>query len=92
MTLTELIEVVQEQNFTSANRAAKIVNCVFEVVRDTLLNGEDFSCRGLGKLKVVERAARTARNPKTGDKVQVPAKKSVTFKPSIKLVEDLNNV
>ena len=51
-----------------------------------------FNLNGLGSLNVKQRAARTAMNPRTGEKVDVPAKRTVTFKISPELKDSLNGV
>jgi DNA-binding protein HU-beta len=48
----------------------------------TLLTGEEVTVPGVGKLKVVTKAARNGRNPKTGEAIQIPAKRVVEFTPS----------
>ena len=82
MTKAELIAKVQEVTESSKSVAEKAVNTVFESLRGEFLSGKDVSFVGFGTFKVTERAARTARNPKTGESVKVEAKKTITFKPA----------
>ncbi len=49
----------------------------------------EFALHGLGKLKLVERAARVGRNPRTGEVIEIPAKKAVKFVPAKPLEEAL---
>lgn len=67
-----------------------MVDYVVDTIAATVASGTDVSLHGLGKFTVTERAARTARNPRTGKSVKVPAKKALKFKPS-KTVKDMLN-
>lgn len=59
-----------------------VVDAVFESITDELSAGRDVSYTGFGTFKVQERAARTGRNPQTGEPMQIAASKTVTFKPA----------
>ncbi|KAF0145087.1 MAG: DNA-binding protein HU-beta [Nitrospirae bacterium] len=56
-----------------------IINTAIYLVYTTLSSGEDVKLAGLGVFKIKKTKARTGRNPKTGEAVQIPAKKKVTF-------------
>lgn len=62
--------------------AETIIKIVAESVGQVLEQGEEINIAGLGKFKMTERQARTARNPQTGEAVEVPAKSVPTFKVS----------
>lgn len=80
MTKKELIKVVAEKLEKSQKETAELVDVVFdEIVKGLLENGE-VRLSGFGKISVVERAARKARNPQTGEEMIVPAKKAIRFK------------
>lgn len=70
--------------------AKVIVDSVFEAVEDGLVEHGEVTLGGLGKLVTVEKAARTARNPKTGESIDVPAKTGVKLKPSKALKDTVN--
>lgn len=61
-----------------------------ELIADAVTSGEEVTLIGFGKFKTKESAARQARNPKTGEMVEVPAKKKITFAPS-KETKDRSN-
>ncbi|WP_017937884.1 HU family DNA-binding protein [Zestomonas thermotolerans] len=61
-----------------------------QIAQDCLENDGELTLPGIGKLKVVERAARTGRNPQTGQPIQIAAKKSVRLVPAKALVDGLN--
>lgn len=74
--VTRLMEVVGSP--TKAE-ASKYADAVIEIIRDTLIKGENITFTGLGTLRVADRAERTGRNPKTGETIKIPAKTTVRF-------------
>jgi nucleoid DNA-binding protein len=68
----------------------KLLDLVFNEIFSELENGGNYRIPGIGTLKTVDVAARTARNPATGETIQVPAKKSVKFKIASELKKALN--
>ncbi|MEU4511684.1 HU family DNA-binding protein [Nonomuraea wenchangensis] len=67
------------------------VNAVIAVVSKALASGEEVAITNFGRLKVVERKPRVARNPSTGEQIDVPAKKVVTFKMGAELEDAVNS-
>ena len=67
-----------------------ILKLVFEAIKDEVKAGGKVDINSFGQFVPVEKAARTARNPRTGATVQVAAKKSVKFKPSKPFKDSLN--
>ena len=57
---------------------------------DALKQGKDFAIPGVGKIKVIQKAARVGRNPRTGENVNIPAQKAVKLSISSTLKEILN--
>lgn len=80
MTKSELIEQVSERIDVPKNRAEEIVNAVFESMKQALMADERIELRGFGSFSIRSYDSRKGRNPRTGDEVQVAAKKSVHFK------------
>ena len=68
-----IIEAVHEKVGGTKVSAEQAVDTVVESIIETLKKGEEVSIAGLGIFSVKERAARTARNPRTGEAIQVPA-------------------
>ena len=66
------------------------VNCMLEQMINALENGERIEIRGFGAFAMHQRPSRLARNPKTGDAVQLPAKVRVHFKPGKDLKDRVN--
>lgn len=61
-------------------QASKMLDLVLNSITEALAKGEDVTLKGFGTFKIVELAARTGRNPRTGEKMQIKAKKVVRFK------------
>ena len=90
MTKAELVEDVARAVELSKKDAERLVEIVFESVIDTLNQGEKIELRGFGSFRVRERGARRGRNPKTGNPVNIPAKRVPYFKPGKELKELIN--
>lgn len=92
MKKSDIVSAVSE--VVDAKVAKKDIDAIYDAIlaefKRILLNGEDVALNGIGILKVRERAAREARNPKTGEKMQVPAQKAVAFKQSSVIKTELN--
>ncbi|MBD0326148.1 MAG: integration host factor subunit beta [Pyrinomonadaceae bacterium] len=90
MTKAELVEDVARAAELTKKDAERLVEIVFESIIDTLNHGEKIELRGFGSFRVRERGARRGRNPKTGDPVNIPAKRVPYFKPGKELKELIN--
>jgi DNA-binding protein HU-beta len=82
MNKENLVEKIAEKFSFTKKQALEVVNFVFDQIVENLKKGEDVSISGFGTFKVKVRKARTAINPRTGEKVEVPAKKVAKFTPS----------
>ena len=80
MNKTELIAALAEKAGLNKRDAEKALNAFTDVVTDTLKKGDKVQLVGFGSFEVKDRAARTARNPRTGDELTVPASKAPIFK------------
>lgn len=90
MTKAELVEEVSRVSDLTKKRSEVIVDTVFESIIDALKRGEKIELRGFGSFRLRKREPRKGRNPKTGDKVDVPPKRVPYFKPG-KDLKDLIN-
>ncbi|MBR1784404.1 MAG: HU family DNA-binding protein [Bacteroidales bacterium] len=86
MNRTDLINAIAEKAGVSKVAAKEALTACIESIREELNKGEKVSLVGFGTFSVVERKARTARNPQTGKSVKVAAKKVAKFKPSAALI------
>ena len=91
MTKSVLIEKVAEKvEGLTRNQTEIVVDTVFESIRKALMKGEKIEIRGFGNFRLKTRNPRKARNPKTGESVDVPGKKVLYFKVGKALKEALN--
>ena len=91
MTKADLIDEVSRLAELTRKDSEVIVETIFDSVVRSLRAGDKIEIRGFGSFRTRQRKARMGRNPKTGEKVEVPAKKIPFFKPS-KELKDLVNV
>lgn len=75
----EFVNLLSERCDITKKDAAEMYDDVFGVLTDAIISGEEVAIPGLGRVKIVDRAARVANNPHTGEKVEVPAKKAPKF-------------
>jgi len=92
MTLTKAEIAEQVHNHVGRNKkeSARMVEALFEIIKESLEEGKDVMISGFGKFSIREREERKGRNPLTGDLIMLPAKKVVTFRCSGKLREKIN--
>ena len=62
--------------------AYKLVDVVFDEIRDALINGEEVKFAGFGTFKILTKNERMGRNPKTGESAVISARRVATFRPS----------
>ena len=87
MTKAELVEKVAHQINLTKKQTEVIVNTVFSSITDSLAEGKKVELRGFGSFRIRQRNARVGRNPKSGQKVDVPSKKVPFFKAGKELRE-----
>lgn len=90
MTKTDLIAAIAENAGLSKKDATAAFNAAIGAVESALVAGDKVQLPGFGSLEVKARAARTGKNPRTGEAVAIPASKSVTFKCGKTLKEKVN--
>ena len=88
MTKIEMVDKIGENVALPKKDIEKVLDQFVKISQDTLKEGKKVSLTGLGSFSIKERKARLARNPKTGEKVEVPPKKVVKFKTG----KDLNQI
>jgi integration host factor subunit alpha len=90
MTKAEIVEQIYERVGFSKKEAAELVEKVFEIMKETLSEGEKVKISGFGNFVVREKNARKGRNPQTGQEILLDARRVLTFKPSLVLKNILN--
>ena len=83
MNVTELADrIAESQAGLTKTQAKSIVAAVFTGIADAAARGEEVSLPGFGKFKVQDKPERTARNPRTGEAIQLAATKKLVFQPA----------
>ncbi len=90
MNKTELVAAIAEKAEISKKDAEAAVKAFVDVVSDELQKGEKVQLIGFGTFEVGERAARTGRNPQTGESIKIKAAKQPKFKAGAALKEKVN--
>src|SRR5262249_2063153 len=91
MTKADLVEEVSRVTELTRKDSEVIVDTLFDSVIKALKTGDKLEVRGFGSFRVRQRNARVGRNPKTGEKVEVPAKRVPYFQPSKELKALMND-
>jgi integration host factor subunit beta len=91
MTKADLIEDVCRSAEMSRKESEAAVDVIFESIVSAIRNGDKIEIRGFGSFRTRDRKARIGRNPKTGARVEVPAKRIPFFKPSKELKDVVNS-
>lgn len=90
MTKADIVEKIYEKIGFSKKESAEFVDMVFDIMKDTLENGEKIKIAGFGNFVVKEKADRRGRNPQTGEEITISARRILAFKPSQVLKSSLN--
>ena len=80
MKKAELVAAMAQEMNTAKHTADEALDALTKVLSAQLAAGEELTIPGLGSFSVVDKAARTGRNPQTGETIQIAARKSVKFK------------
>ena len=90
MNKDDLISKVASSIGVSKSEAAKSVDAVFSSITNSLKEGNEVRLVGFGTFLITNRAATTGRNPRTGESIQIPAKKVPKFRAGKSLKETVN--
>ena len=86
MNKTELVKKIAEKAEISQAQAKSVLEATLESVKESLHGGDSVQLIGFGTFSVSERAARTGKNPRTGEQIQIAAKKIAKFKAGAGLI------
>ena len=92
MTKKEIVKTISDETGLNQQQIKAIVQKTFNAIVTTLVDEGRIELRNFGVFQVRTRAARTARNPRTGRQVEVPEKFVVTFKPGKIMEEKVNSI
>ncbi|MCP5059482.1 MAG: integration host factor subunit alpha [bacterium] len=90
MTKADIVEHIYERVGFSKKESAELVEKVFDIIKETLSEGEKVKISGFGNFVVRQKNARKGRNPQTGEEIRLAARRVLTFKPSLVLKTVLN--
>ncbi len=90
MTKAEIIQSVYNKLGLSKRDSARIVESVFDIMKDALAEGEKIKISGFGNFVVSGKRARKGRNPQTGESIEISKRRVLTFKASQVLRNSLN--
>ena len=91
MNKNELIAEYSTKNGVGKSDATKAVESLFDIITSTLKAGGDVKIAGFGTFKVADTKAKTGRNPRTGESIQIPASKRPKFTVGKALKDSVNN-
>ncbi len=86
MTKDDLVQAIVNEAGIGKAEAEKALSAVIGGIKDSLSRGDRVLLTGFGSFLVKERKARTGRNPRTGEAIQIPAKRVAAFKPGKELI------
>jgi integration host factor subunit beta len=92
VTKKEIVKTISDEIGLTQLKTKEIVQKTFDAIVETLVDEGRIELRNFGVFEVKKRAARKARNPRTGDKVYVPQKFVVTFKPGKEMEEKVREL
>ncbi len=90
MTKVDIVENVYEKVGFSKKEVTKIVETIFDIIKENLEKEDKIKISGFGNFVVRKKRARRGRNPQTGDDIQISSRRILTFKPSQVLRAALN--
>ncbi len=90
MTKVDIVEAIYEKVGFSKKEVAKIVETIFDIIKETLKKEDKIKISGFGNFVVRRKRARRGRNPQTGADIEISPRRILTFKPSQVLRAALN--
>ena len=90
MIKTHIVDKICEKMGFSSKEAAKIVETVFDIIKETLQREDKILVSGFGNFVIRNKRARRGRNPQTGGDIEITPRRIMTFKPSAVLKASLN--
>ncbi|QSO45735.1 HU family DNA-binding protein [Alicyclobacillus mengziensis] len=89
MNKTDLVQAVAQRTGVTKKEVAQVVDTVFDVIQESLSQGDKVQLVGFGNFEIRERAARKGRNPQTGEEIEIAASKIPAFKAGKSLREGI---
>ena len=90
MTKADIVEIVHGRTGFSKKESSEAVEIILEILKEVLEDGEKVKLSGFGNFVIRSKEVRKGRNPKTGEEMEISARRVMTFKPSQKLKDYIN--
>jgi DNA-binding protein HU-beta len=90
MNKADLVNSISEQTGLTKTKSNQVVDALTSVIAETLSKGEKVTLVGFGTFTTTDRNARKGRNPKTGEVIEIPAKRVAKFKAGSELTKNVN--
>ncbi len=90
MTKVDIVEAIYEKVGFSKKEVAKIVESIFDIIKEHLQHHDKIKISGFGNFVIRNKRSRRGRNPQTGDDIEITPRRILTFKPSQVLKASLN--
>lgn len=90
MNKADLVNSISEQTGLTKTKSNQVVDAITSVIAETLSKGEKVTLVGFGTFTTTDRNARKGRNPKTGEVIDIPAKRVAKFKAGSELTKNVN--
>jgi DNA-binding protein HU-beta len=90
MNKADLVNSISEQTGLTKTKTNQVVDVITSVIAETLSKGEKVTLVGFGTFTTTDRSARKGRNPKTGEVIEIPAKRVAKFKAGSELTKNVN--
>jgi integration host factor subunit alpha len=91
MTKVDIVESIYEKVGFSKKEVAKIVESVFDIIKESLQQEDKIKISGFGNFVIRKKRARRGRNPQTGSDIEISSRRILTFKPSQVLKAGINH-
>jgi len=91
LTKADIIKSIQDQLDIPKDRSTDLFESVMEIIKQSLVNGEEVKISGFGKFYLIDKKARNGRNPQTGEPMIIEPRRIVSFKYSARARVKLNN-
>ena len=90
MTKADIIEAIYDEVGFPKRESADMVETLFDIIKETLENGENIKLSGFGSFNIRDKRARRGRNPQTGESITITPRRVLTFKASNVFRDQLN--
>jgi len=90
MTKNDIVDSLYEKIGVSKKEASDLIDSIFNSIKTALSEDKNVKISNFGNFVIRKKNSRTGRNPKTGEEIEIPARTVVTFKPSQKLKDTIN--